>query len=150
MKKTGILSMILSLGATAGSLFSCRSDEAKPAQPEPTVRAALADGKLHVHLSIPSRHHAYLDAGREGNLIPVTFDWKGWGENPAESPKAIQSPAGDVDADSGARVLRGEGTYVFQPKTNPSLQEFRVRVQICDEVKGVCYRPAWYSLKPGA
>lgn len=149
MKKAGLISLIVSLGAAAFQFSSCK-EEKRSSMPEPSVRATLTDGKLHVQLQIPERHHAYLDGGREGNLIPVTFDWQGWASGPEQTPKTVQAPLGEEDADSGARILRGEGTFIFQAKETPAPADFRVRVQICDEVKGVCYRPAWYPVKPGA
>lgn len=146
MKRIGLISLLGALSATI--LVACKKEEPKSSLPQPTVTARLQGGKLQVQFQVPSRHHAYLDEGREGNLIPISFDWQGWSEKDAPL-KAVQLPPGEPDADSGARVLRGEGTFVFEPRHTPPQTDFRVRVQICEEVKGVCYRPTWIAVKPG-
>lgn len=145
MKKIGLITLLGSLAA--GIITACKKEEPRSSVPQPTVTAQLVDGKLQVQVRVPARHHAYLDEGREGNLIPVGFDWQSWSAKDAPL-QTLQSPTGELDPESGAHVLRGEGTYLFQAKQTPTQTDFRVRVQICEEVKGVCYRPAWIPVRP--
>jgi len=106
--------------------------------------AASAEAKIlgadsfRVTVNVPERHHAYLDRGKDGNLIPVQFDWTGFAPQPA--PRS--SPAGEYDDTVRAQVLRGSGNFDFQADT-ASLRKktFSMKIQICDEVKGLCYRP---------
>lgn len=143
MSRIRFMSLLSSLLAA----FACSRTQSLP---QPSFSAAISDGRLNVTITVPDRHHAYLDSGREGNLIPVTFDWKSWtGEGLAE-PEPAGRPEGVIDEESGARILRGKGVFSFNLPADQAkqLKNFRVRVQICDEVKGVCYRPAWYDVTP--
>lgn len=102
----------------------------------------LGDGQVEINVNVPSRHHAYLDAGEYGNLIPLAFDWQGL----TPEPKITAAPTGEHDEEVKARVLRGNGRFVFQfAPPAPDLQgrTIKVRSQICDEDKGICYRPTW-------
>ncbi|EHQ04691.1 protein-disulfide reductase DsbD family protein [Leptonema illini] len=142
---------IISLLSTLLAAVSCSRSQGVP---EPSLSAAIANGKLNVTVTVPDRHHAYLDGGREGNLIPVTFDWKAWTADGLAEPKPAAQPEGVIDEESGARILRGQGVFAFELPADAAETKkagdanFRVRVQICDEVKGICYRPAWHDVSP--
>ncbi len=136
---------IVSLLSTLLATIACSRPQGVP---QPSVSAKLAEGTLSVTVSVPARHHAYLDSGREGNLIPVTFDWKAWTESGQPEPTIVDRPEGDIDEDTGARILRGEGVFAFTVPPTARSADFRVRVQICDEIKGICYRPAWHDVTP--
>jgi hypothetical protein len=104
----------------------------------------LPDGQtIEIVASIPPRHHAYLDAGDEGNLIPIGFDW----QDLTPEPVALSMPTGERDEDVKARVLRGDGRFQFQHSTVSPGVQVRVRSQICDEDRGVCYRPTWNEVE---
>ncbi|MCR9144662.1 MAG: protein-disulfide reductase DsbD N-terminal domain-containing protein [bacterium] len=107
----------------------------------------LDDGRAAINVDVPSRHHAYLDAGKHGNLIPIGFDWQGL----SPEPEQVTAPVGERDEDVQAQVLRGSGTYVFKAggENAPPFagRSLRVRSQICDEDKGICYRPTWTDVK---
>ena len=137
------LNLAAGLILTASALASCGEESSGPATPdlpEATLHASILDsGDIDVRIAVPDRHHAYLDAGREGVLIPVSFDWDLPGQ--AAAPKTTVAPIGDMYEDAGARVLRGMGRWVFQPAQGVDTGEVKIRTQICDEVKGVCYPP---------
>lgn len=105
----------------------------------------LENGHAEINVQVPSRHHAYLDAGEHGNLIPIGFDWQGLTPEPA----TVQAPTGEHDDEVKAQVLRGNGIFVFESGAEnaaaPALagRTLKVRSQICDEDKGICYRPTW-------
>lgn len=131
-----------------GAIVATISCSRPPALPDATISAVNQGDKLNVVIQVPERHHAYLDSGRDGNLIPVTFDWKNLGIQLADL-KSTEVPAGELEPDTGARVLRGEGRFSFElPQSVNNQTQFRVRVQICDEVKGICYRPVWHEVQP--
>ncbi|MBW7858467.1 MAG: hypothetical protein H3C43_09290 [Leptonema sp. (in: Bacteria)] len=133
---------------TAASVIVAISCSRPPALPDATISAVNQNGKLSVVMQVPERHHAYLDSGRDGNLIPVTFDWKNLGLLEADL-QSTEMPSGELEPDTGARVLRGEGRFSFElPQSVNNQAQFRVRVQICDEVKGICYRPVWHEVQP--
>ena len=115
--------------------------------PEATFSArALPDGSLEIQAQIPPRHHAYLDAGDHGNLIPIAFDWQGL--EPA--PEKVSTPAGVRDDAVGAQVLRDGGRFVFKAGADAedlNGKTVKVRSQICDEDKGICYRPTWTDVR---
>ncbi len=110
--------------------------------------------RIAIHFKIPKNLHAYLDKGKDGQLIPISFDWQPLQETKAIStaPVLIQAPQGELNQKEEARVLRDEGIYIFELKE--SLHEstlfntlkFRVRTQICNEVAGICYKPSWTNV----
>jgi len=132
----------------AAILFTAFSCSKPPSLPQPSVEAHSKEGKLIVTLSVPDHHHAYLDSGTEGNLIPVSFDWAKWSANGQNEPQLISKPEGALDQDTGAYILHGNGNFTFETKDTNKQNEFRVRVQICDEIKGICYRPSWHEVTP--
>lgn len=152
-----LLVATIALFTLAGLGTAC-SDDSAPASsggfndvPDVTLSGRiLSDDKLvEIEVDVPNRHHAYLDAGEYGNLIPIAFEWQG-----AEpEPKFLMGPSGEQDDEVKAKVLRGLGRFVFEIKAEQIAQlesaspALRVRSQICDEDKGICYRPTWNELK---
>ena len=97
---------------------------------------------LRVH--VPANHHAYLDKGPSGAFIPVSVDWESLVKTGAisKAPALLRGPAGTLDAESGAKVLRGTGEFEYTGSlAELSGQSVQVRTQICDDLKGICYRP---------
>lgn len=122
--------------------YSC-SDGEGSGVPSPTISANLAGSQLNVEVSVPAGHHAYLDSGKEGNLIPVTFDFTNLGTE----LKEVSRPQGTVEEISGAKILKGNGVFVFESESSlDSDSSFRVRTQICDDTSGICYRPQWHDV----
>ncbi len=145
----------LMLAALLGLSAGCNDDSSAPASsgfndvPDVTLTGrVLADRQqIEIEVDVPSRHHAYLDSGKYENLIPIAFDWQ------AGSPELTTAPAGEQDDDVNAKVLRGKGRFVFAVQADQiaaltdASPAVRVRSQICDEDKGICYRPTWNELK---
>ncbi len=107
---------------------------------------------LEIHLKLPPHSHVYLDRGERENLVPVSFDWKsmlqkGW---LSKEPQLISQPKSQHDKKVKASVMRKEGSFIFigKPQEIDGLvgKELRVKTQVCDEVKGICYRPEWNSI----
>ncbi|MEQ9367074.1 MAG: hypothetical protein RIF32_22760 [Leptospirales bacterium] len=146
---TPVLAGLLALATIAagcdGDASKSRAGAGGPGDvPTAAVSAQVnPDGRASIRIDVPSRHHAYLDAGEHGNLIPIGFDWQGL----TPEPKTVQAPAGEHDEEVKAQVLRGSGTFVFEGGSEqaPTFagRSLRVRSQICDEDKGICYRPTW-------
>lgn len=135
-----IPSVLLSASLSLAVLYCGPDSEPKPDRPEAALSGSiLPDGRISIEVSVPDKHHAYLDAGREGHLIPVSFTWNLPGQNAA--PTAQIKPTGELYEEAGARVLRGHGHWVFQPTGPVDEGEVKIRTQICDEIKGICFPP---------
>ncbi len=121
-------------------LPGCKPERPRPDAPHPEVSArVLGETGLEVLVAVPPGHHAYLDRGDMEALIPISFDWAQTGASPTLSAR----PDGERDETVGATVLRGAGRFVFESAASAALRGKTVRVQsqICNEEKGVCYRP---------
>ena len=99
--------------------------------------------QIQITVEIPPGHHAYLDSGDRGNLVPISFDWSAVSEILPAGPTMEHMPDGARDEDVGARVVRGQSRFVFHVPDAQALQGTRIQVtsQICDEEIGLCYRP---------
>ena len=148
------------LGVAAIVLSACESDTSQtsktattePAkvtvqvpQPEITLGAGQRT-ELKVNVRVPPDHHGYLDAGDDGLLIPIGFAYQevtalGIGLTPATGP------SGERDEKFKARVLRGDGQFVFSVDgsqaslTKTTTAKVSVRSQICNDKTEVCYPP---------
>jgi len=146
----------------AASLFFCsitacsKSEEREKPPASGVPRAEIeaiknSKNKVQITITIPPGHHAYLDSGKEGNLLPILFDWKPSLEKNIlkATPSVISAPPGVYDDLSKAKVLRGSGNYLFELPGEgfPDQTEFRVRTQICEEVIGQCYSPVFQNIK---
>ncbi|MBI3394411.1 MAG: hypothetical protein HY042_01105 [Spirochaetia bacterium] len=127
------LSAVILSAAIAGA--SCSKKSSAPSA-DVTARAQGSQ-EIAFSVVVPAGHHAYLDQGKDGNLMEIQFDFKGLGI--AAKPK--DAPKGVYDATVEATVLRGDSLFTFQVQDAKSLvgRKARVRTQICDEVKGLCY-----------
>lgn len=116
--------------------------------PEATIRATSLQDTIVVSVSIPRDHHAYLDKGPQGNLIPVSFDWSPALESGklAGEPSLTEKPEGEQEEKIGALVLRGTGEFKFSGDSPKPGAEVRVRTQICNDVTGMCFRPTWQTV----
>lgn len=120
--------------------------------PSTQISAISSDsGNIQVEVRVPAGFHAYLDRGKEGNLIPVTFFWDDLVQAGVltEKPQTLEAPEGSFDSHFNATVLRGNGIYLFKTKGTAGLQgnTIRVQTQICDDAKGICYRPRTDAVK---
>ena len=116
--------------------------------PSAAITASAVADQITVEVKIPEGHHAYLNEGPHGNLIPVAFDWKSAVESGklASEPVMKKSPAGETESLTGALVLKGTGDFIFDSPTSPVGINLRVRTQICNETSGTCYRPEWQQV----
>lgn len=154
--RPGILSQMATILITLATLTGTGCGGDNGGGPAGVPRARIASdiekgGELKITVTIPPGHHAYLDRGREGNLLPVTFYWEDLIRSGVlkAKPRTRQSPPGEEYPTAGARVLRGSGAYVFENPNGrwPTGAKLRIRTQICDEVKGFCYPPRFHVLK---
>jgi hypothetical protein len=146
----GIISSCLLLPAEAQLPFS-------PLAPTlPTVKAWMPersfttdlDGKItfHIAVEVPPDHHAYLDKGDEGLLIPLSFTFPALEERSVRV-ELISSPTGTRDEKVSATLLRGTHDFVFHlhgpadPAVLNSPVSARLRYQICNDVTNICYPP---------
>lgn len=142
-----ILALTIMLG---GALLSCNDTEKNghaEGIPEASIRAAALPNQITVSVSIPADHHAYLNEGPHGNLIPVAFDWEpALKAGKIDSEPTLESkPEGEKEEKIGALVLRGTGEFIFQGSAK-SGAPLRVRTQICNDVTGMCFRPTWQEV----
>ena len=126
---------------------SDRNVQPVPNRPHEKIEAHIDSKKtLVVSITIPPAHHAYLDRGKEGYLVPISFQWKeflGSGMLKRE-PRLKSAPAGTYDKEVQATVMRGTGLFIFEIRDSnwPIGKSFNVRSQICNEILGQCYPPA--------
>lgn len=144
MKQALFLLVLLSLACNKEGPLSLEPTEGEPDAHSASSEMRLTKTGALLRVHVPANHHAYLDKGPSGAFIPVTADWEALvkGGKISAAPALLRSPAGTLDKDSGAMVLRGTGEYEYKG----SLAELaglavQVRTQICDDVKGICYRP---------
>ena len=127
------------------TFFYCKQsdkDAGIPEIPEARIEGKIDGDLVRISVRIPEQHHAYLDKGKDGRLIPISFDWENTADQPA-APKLQSIPKGNFDDIVEATVLRGDGEFVFEVKKASGFagKVIKVKSQICNEVKGVCYRP---------
>ncbi|MBL8018206.1 MAG: hypothetical protein JNM27_00955 [Leptospirales bacterium] len=149
LKRPLIIASLLSVSILAycEKPSSTGEDKNNPHQTKST--ALLNDQSLTISVQVPAGHHAYLDAGKEGSFIPISFQWDELLKETGlpVAPKMKTAPTGEPEAESGARVLRGKGDFVFEGNPKLAGQKVQVRSQICDDVKGICYRPSLQSVE---
>ncbi|GIX41154.1 MAG: hypothetical protein KatS3mg129_0887 [Leptospiraceae bacterium] len=133
-------------------LFYCKQKETDII-PEPKIKAQVENDILKVIIQLPKNHHAYLDKGKDGMLIPITFDWSDFIEKNilSQEPTLITKPKGEYDDEVKATVLRGDGIFEFQlPDSllSETLKKgnLKIKIQICNETSGICYRPKIYNI----
>lgn len=109
------------------------------------VRAGAA-APLSVRVVVPAGHHAYLDAGKDGSLIPVSIDLSSLARDGfVVTPTAF--PKGSWEADFQAEVLRGEVIYTYAVSApagaNAASRNYAVAVrsQVCNDATGACNFP---------
>ncbi|MCB1319210.1 MAG: hypothetical protein KDK34_03095, partial [Leptospiraceae bacterium] len=116
----------------------------------PDLSARIDGNTIAVQVRVPANHHAYLDAGRDGVLIPISFDWQPLIDAALlrTAPSQVTKPDGSPDDEIGATVLRGAGEFVFETAQADRLDgmSVRVRSQLCNDETGVCYRPTWQEV----
>lgn len=142
MKIRTFLGVNLFALAALALLSACKGDDGPPSA---DVAAWVQNAStVQVSVTVPPGHHAYLDAGREGNYIPVTVDTSAAGEL-----KLTNAPKGEEDKEVQAKVLRGMGSFVYEAKDAQSFagKILKVRSQICNERQGVCYPPRTVEVK---
>ncbi|MFQ5560910.1 MAG: cytochrome c biogenesis protein CcdA, partial [Nitrospinota bacterium] len=98
-----------------------------------------------VDVTIPLKHHAYLDRGEKGFYIPVEFDFSKLGPLGIEVNK-VSVPEGKKDEDFGATVLRGTGRYEWDFSSKDminfdSLPKFKISYQVCNDETKICFPP---------
>ena len=148
MKRTFYTALLLA-GILAGTLGCTETEQSgSDGIPEASIRAAALNEKVTVSITIPEDHHAYLNRGPHENLIPVDFDWKPALESGKilKEPELESSPEGEKEKETGAAVLRGTGEFVFTGISPAADTSLRVRTQICNEITGMCFRPAWQTI----
>lgn len=132
-------------------IYSC-SKKQEDSLPTVKILHTLQTNQISFRIEIPANHHAYLDSGKENNLIPIQFDWSNLIQNKIilKEPELLQKPKGEFDQEVQATVLRGSDEFIFQipeeARNHLKNQSIRIKVQICNEVTGICYRPVTYTI----
>lgn len=134
-------------------LFFCKKEQKKDIN-EPEIYSQIQNEKIIIKIQIPKDHHAYLDSGKDGTLIPVQFDWSDFIQKQilSKEPQLTAKPSGEFEEDVKATVFRGEGIFEFNNSEylNPdSLDKgiLKIKIQMCNDVSGICYRPKIYDVK---
>jgi thiol:disulfide interchange protein len=101
---------------------------------------------LAVTITAPAGHHAYLDAGKDGSLLPIAIDLSAL-EGAGLQVREVARPKGEQDDTYGARVLRGDGIFRYRITATPRAKAgtrtvpVTVRSQVCNDANGSCYFP---------
>lgn len=112
---------------------------------------AAKDEKVEftIQVNVPRYHHAYLDKGDEGILIPLSFDFSRV-ESAGYKVSTISKPKGDYDKEVKAKVLRGIGDFQFsirQVKGEKFITPpIKAISQICNDNTKRCYFPKTDSI----
>ncbi|MFN3603299.1 MAG: hypothetical protein ACK4UJ_01175 [Leptonema sp. (in: bacteria)] len=136
-------------------LSNCKTKKSNPTDivPDTKIQYSREGGKLKFIIEIPKDHHAYLDSGKDNSLIPIQFNWNPLVQNKilTKEPKLLSKPSGEYDEEVRATVLRKKGEFVFflpEEEINKIKdQSIFIKVQICNEVTGICFRPKEYEVK---
>lgn len=150
MKKISLYSLlILSAAILPGSCKKPADSSASTGPggvPAPSIQAKLQSNGVVFHVRVPDGFHAYVDAGDDGNLIPVSFVWP---DSLKPTPELKKAPAGVHDEEFSAKVLRGQADWQFSYGRPDELKgvTLKVRSQICDETSGICYRPTFQDVQ---
>lgn len=99
-----------------------------------------------VKITPPVGHHAYLDAGKDGTLLPIKINLTAL-EQAGLQVRPVSKPKGAWDGQFGATVLRREGEFRYQltapARIQPGTRTYTVTVrsQVCNDANGACYFP---------
>ncbi len=115
---------------------------------EPTTLRLHSEtpAEFTVRVTPPFGHHAYLDTGKDGTLLPIEIHLTALAQAGLQV-RTIGTPKGEWDALFGATVLRREGVFRYQLSATPRAQagthDYAVTVnsQLCNDTNGACYFP---------
>ena len=113
---------------------------------------AGAPAEFTVRVAPPVGHHAYLDTGKEGVLLPVEISLSAL-EQAGIRVRSVAKPKGEWDEHYGATVLRREGIFRYQLTARPAAKvgtaEYAIEVQsqVCNDATGACYFPQTDTLR---
>ncbi|HEY3379360.1 MAG TPA: cytochrome c biogenesis protein CcdA [Armatimonadota bacterium] len=112
-----------------------------------TLRLARhAPAEFTVRVTPPSGHHAYLDAGKDGTLLPIDITLAALAQAGLQV-RPVSKPKGEWDGQFAATVLRREGAFRYQVTAPATAQAgthtyaVTVRSQVCNDANGACYFP---------
>lgn len=133
-------------------VVACNSKKASPRRPQVKIQAFVKSShQLEVSIAIPFGHHAYLNTGKTGALIPISFDWKTWLSEGViqQKPQTLSAPEGIYEELVEAQVFRNQGVFIFQTSPTDALKgkTLRVRSQICNDEIGLCYPPTYQEIE---
>ena len=145
-----LLPAILSLHSTEG--FSQVPDPPKVGvllEPSEPVQITLEKpGRLLIRVNVPKDHHAYLDKGDLGVLIPVSVDVDAL-RQAGIAVRQTGAPSGERDDQIRATIFRGDGVFDFELNGTSQLAEGTARYpvtvtsQLCREkAPRICYAPS--------
>ena len=138
-----VLFFSLMMGSCGGKTSSDSTGEMD--LPSAKVEAGILSDGISFRVEIPTGHHAYVDSGSQGNLVPISFIFD---ESVQPVPQLRSAPTGEYDKEFEANVLRGNGIWEFSFPNPEAMKDkvVQVRSQICDEQTGICYRPTFQKL----
>jgi len=119
------------------------------------ARLQLEAGKpadLTVRISLPIGYHAYLDAGKDGVLLPIKISFHALAQA-GMLVRSVSVPKGEQDEQFRATVLRREGVFRYALTALPAVKAGKsdyaitVRSQICNDATGACNFPRTDTLR---
>ncbi len=102
-------------------------------------------GSLSIHLAVPLNSHLYLDSGKDGLFIPISFDFSAF-DSAGYDVTPLNKPAGNYDKNLRVNILRGGGDFTFSIAERKGSkgkipQTLKVKYQTCDDLTKICYPP---------
>jgi len=150
--------LLSALLVVAVVLFASVQAHAKSPFPveSPSATARIAPAILRLERAIPAEftitvtpppgNHAYLDAGKDGALLPIDINLSAFAQAGLQV-RPVSKPKGEWDELFSATVLRGEGVFRYRltapskiPAGTPDYA-VTVRSQVCNDIDGACYFP---------
>lgn len=119
-------------------------------EPDKMTIDADSPGKINITVIVPEDHHAYIDRGKEGVLLPVEADFSAL-ERAGIRVVQISKPEGVWDDKAEATTFRDNGIFEYRAEPTPAAEigeteyTINLRVQICNDITGTCYFPDNYS-----
>lgn len=139
-------------GPVEAQVRGLRSRVARPSVGAQVVAGSVAwstqDLSFRISVEVPEGHHAYIDKGDDGFLIPFSFSFPGL-EEAGIAVEMTSAPLGVRDPRVRAQVLRGQADFSFRlvPAPQPPAGATAgLRYQICNDVSGICYPPKVVSI----
>ena len=140
--------------------LAAQAQDTGPAAPAPSVDVwveplslqleAKKPATLIIRITPPAGHHAYLDTGEDGLLLPIEINLSSL-QKAGIQVRSVSVPQGEWDEQFHATVFRREATFKYELRALPWAKvgsgkyKINIRSQICQDTTGACYFPETHT-----